>query len=69
MPEKKIHTDSGIEIKTLYTTLQAPGSKLQAEPELPGQFPYTRGIQPDMYRGKLWTMRPVCRFFYSRRKQ
>src|SRR5438309_759913 len=28
-----------------------------SEPGLPGEFPYTRGIQPTMYRGRLWTMR------------
>src|ERR1051325_10875142 len=30
--------------------------------ELPGQFPYTRGIQPTMYRGRLWTMRQYAGF-------
>src|SRR5581483_5942865 len=30
--------------------------------ELPGQFPYTRGIHPDMYRGRLWTMRQYAGF-------
>jgi methylmalonyl-CoA mutase N-terminal domain/subunit len=61
MSEKKIYTDSGIEIKRLYTavsSLQTPDSG----PELPAQFPYTRGIQPDMYRGKLWTMRQYAGF-------
>jgi methylmalonyl-CoA mutase N-terminal domain/subunit len=57
--EKKIYTDSGIEIKDVYTTstgnTQAPG-------ELPGEFPFTRGIQPDMYRGRLWTMRQYAGF-------
>ncbi len=52
---KKIQTDSGIEIKQLYT-----------EPvnmtEKPGEFPFTRGVQPDMYRGKLWTMRQYAGF-------
>jgi methylmalonyl-CoA mutase, N-terminal domain len=33
-----------------------------AASELPGEFPYTRGIQPDMYRGKLWTMRQYAGF-------
>lgn len=53
--EKKIVTDSGIEVKPLYT---------DSEPmnELPGTFPFTRGIQPDMYRGKLWTMRQYAGF-------
>lgn len=58
MEEKKLHTDSGIEVKTLYTT--ADISSLQNE--LPGQFPFTRGVQPDMYRGKLWTMRQYAGF-------
>lgn len=58
MSDKKIYTDSGIEIKTLYTAQDKP----QTEEELPGQFPYTRGVQPDMYRGKLWTMRQYAGF-------
>src|SRR5262249_21181893 len=33
-----------------------------ASPELPGEFPYTRGIQPTMYRGRLWTMRQYAGF-------
>lgn len=53
--EKKIFTDSGIEIDALYTTAKALN-------ELPGEFPFTRGIQPDMYRGKLWTMRQYAGF-------
>jgi methylmalonyl-CoA mutase, N-terminal domain len=54
--DKKL-TDSGIEIKPVYTDAEAPEMK-----ELPGQFPYTRGVQPDMYRGKLWTMRQYAGF-------
>ncbi|MET4083523.1 methylmalonyl-CoA mutase N-terminal domain/subunit [Pedobacter sp. UYP30] len=48
-------TSSGIEIKTLYTS---------AKPmeELPGEFPFTRGVQKDMYRGRLWTMRQYAGF-------
>jgi methylmalonyl-CoA mutase N-terminal domain/subunit len=48
-------TTSGIEIKDIYTT---------AKPltEAPGQFPFTRGIQKDMYRGRLWTMRQYAGF-------
>lgn len=51
-------TDSGIEVKPLYTQADLPGG---AE-EMPGQFPFTRGVQPDMYRGKLWTMRQYAGF-------
>ena len=47
-------TDSGIEIKELYTEADLP-----AEPRLgePGDFPYTRGVHREMYRKQLWTMR------------
>ncbi len=58
MPEKKIITDSGIEIQKVYYPLPDCGEKK----EEPGQFPYTRGVQPDMYRGKLWTMRQYAGF-------
>ena len=56
-PSQKF-TDSGIEIKPVYQASDRPNT----EPELPGQFPYTRGIQPDMYRGKRWTMRQYAGF-------
>lgn len=52
---KKIITDSGIEIRQLY-------SKAREISENPGEYPFTRGIQPDMYRGKLWTMRQYAGF-------
>lgn len=51
-------TDSGIEIKELYTK----DNSVPADESLPGQFPFTRGVQPDMYRGKLWTMRQYAGF-------
>ena len=58
MPKTKttvIHTDSGIEIKNIY-------NKALPVPEDAALFPFTRGIQPDMYRGKLWTMRQYAGF-------
>jgi methylmalonyl-CoA mutase N-terminal domain/subunit len=55
MADKKIKTISGIELKEVYT--EPSGMN-----ELPGQFPYTRGIQKDMYRGKPWTMRQYAGF-------
>ncbi len=56
--EKKIFTDSGIEIKKVYRgeDISTTGD------QKPGTFPFTRGIQPDMYRGKLWTMRQYAGF-------
>ncbi len=59
MPDKKIYTDSGIEIEGLYSGNQRPET---GDLEKPGEFPYTRGIQADMYRGKLWTMRQYAGF-------
>jgi methylmalonyl-CoA mutase N-terminal domain/subunit len=56
---KKIITDSGIEIREVYTPADLPEN---TGVELPGTFPYTRGIRPDMYRGKLWTMRQYAGF-------
>jgi methylmalonyl-CoA mutase N-terminal domain/subunit len=55
MRELKPHfkTDSGIELERFYR----PGSMPADQIGLPGEFPYTRGIQPTMYRGRLWTMR------------
>lgn len=55
MEDKKIVTSSGIEIKEIYSS---------AKPltEAPGEFPFTRGIQKDMYRGRLWTMRQYAGF-------
>jgi methylmalonyl-CoA mutase N-terminal domain/subunit len=58
MEEKKIETDSGIPINKLYTTADAA----HLTNELPGSFPFTRGVQADMYRGKLWTMRQYAGF-------
>ena len=52
-------TDSGIEIKPLYTAADAAAF---APTDNPGEMPFTRGVQPDMYRGKLWTMRQYAGF-------
>ncbi|TMI84024.1 MAG: methylmalonyl-CoA mutase [Bacteroidetes bacterium] len=55
---KKIFTDSGIEIRTVYSERDLEATNNQQ----PGTFPFTRGIQADMYRGKLWTMRQYAGF-------
>lgn len=58
MTHNKRFTDSGIEVKQVYTANDIQ----QVNNEAPGQFPFTRGVQPDMYRGKLWTMRQYAGF-------
>ncbi|MFN8243393.1 MAG: methylmalonyl-CoA mutase family protein [Ferruginibacter sp.] len=52
---REVLTDSGILIKEVYTE---PVNRN----EMPGEYPFTRGVQPDMYRGKLWTMRQYAGF-------
>lgn len=62
-PERKeeFKFDTGEVVQRLYTPLDA---EVDYEKNLgyPGQFPYTRGVQPTMYRGKLWTMRMYAGF-------
>src|ERR1043165_6977653 len=55
MSDKKIITDSGIEIKQVYDT-PVPMD------EQPGEFPFTRGVHAAMYRDRLWTMRQYAGF-------
>ena len=55
--EDRRETDSGIEIKPVYTEADA-----ERELELPGEFPFTRGPYPDMYRGRPWTIRQYAGF-------
>src|SRR5439155_6796427 len=56
--EDRRETDSGIEIKPVYTTDDVDG--LELEP--PGEFPFTRGPYRDMYRGRPWTIRQYAGF-------
>ena len=49
-------TDSGIEVKHVYTDEDVP-PELEQRLGRPGEYPFTRGIHPDMYRGRKWTMR------------
>lgn len=62
-PERKdqFKFDTGEEIKRLYTPLDVE-TDYEKDLGYPGQFPYTRGVQPTMYRGKLWTMRMYAGF-------
>jgi methylmalonyl-CoA mutase N-terminal domain/subunit len=61
--EDKKYTDSGIEIKKVYNyTDLYKEFPTEGFGEFPGEFPFTRGVQPDMYRGRLWTMRQYAGF-------
>jgi methylmalonyl-CoA mutase, N-terminal domain len=56
-PEKMIETSSGIPIDLVYEPERLDGFDTRSRLGKPGEFPFTRGIQPTMYRGRLWTMR------------
>jgi methylmalonyl-CoA mutase N-terminal domain/subunit len=55
-------TDSGIEIRPVYGPADLDGWDPTQQLGEPGSYPYTRGIRPDMYRGRLWTMRQYAGF-------
>jgi methylmalonyl-CoA mutase N-terminal domain/subunit len=57
------YTNSAAEVAPLYTALDT-GARVDAE--VPGEFPFTRGIHPTAYRGKLWTMRQFAGFSTAR---
>ena len=59
---KEFTTGSGKKIKELYTPLDLPHFDYLKELGFPGEFPFTRGIHPTMYRGRLWTMRQFSGF-------
>jgi methylmalonyl-CoA mutase N-terminal domain/subunit len=59
--EAPFSTMSGVSIKPLYTECDLP-AELDGSVGLPGQFPFTRGVYPSMYRGRLWTMRQFAGF-------
>ncbi len=50
-------TESGIPVKVLYTPQDLEGTDYLADVGFPGQYPFTRGVYPTMYRKQLWTMR------------
>lgn len=52
----------GLKHKNLYTPLDLEGFDYERDLGFPGEYPYTRGVQPTMYRGRLWTMRMYAGF-------
>ena len=59
---KKFMTVSSVPIKPLYTPEDIKDSSFMGDLNYPGSYPYTRGVQPNMYRGRLWTMRQFAGF-------
>src|SRR3954468_5282062 len=60
--EALFETISGQEVKPLYTEEDREGADPERARAPPGEFPYTRGVCPSMYRGRLWTMRQFAGF-------
>ncbi|GGF08542.1 methylmalonyl-CoA mutase [Halobacillus andaensis] len=60
--KKQFVTSSDIEIDALYTPSQEETHSYEKDLGFPGQYPYTRGIQPTMYRSRYWTMRQYAGF-------
>src|SRR5690242_21327237 len=56
-PAQTQETSSHITVNPLYTPVDLEGWDYDRDVGYPGQFPYTRGVQPTMYRARLWTMR------------
>ena len=56
-PDPEIETSSHIPVNPLYTPADLKGSDYESEVGYPGEYPFTRGVQATMYRGRLWTMR------------
>ena len=67
-PERKerFETISEAEVKRLYTPEDVAGLDHGRDLGLPGEYPYTRGVQPTMYRGRFWTMRQYAGFASAR---
>jgi len=64
--EKKHTTSSSLELKRIYTKKDIDSPDFQKNLGNSGEYPFTRGVYPDMYRGKLWTMRQYAGFGTAR---
>jgi methylmalonyl-CoA mutase N-terminal domain/subunit len=63
-PERRerFETSSGVEVRDLYTPADSAGLDEARDLGRPGEFPFTRGVQPTMYRSRFWTMRQYAGF-------
>ncbi len=65
-PKKEMREEfvtlSGLPVKRLYTPVDTEDLDYESELGFPGRYPYTRGVQPTMYRGRFWTMRQYAGF-------
>jgi methylmalonyl-CoA mutase N-terminal domain/subunit len=59
---EKFQTSSNVDIDTVYTPEDLPDSDYLRDLGFPGEYPFTRGVQPNMYRGRIWTIRQYSGF-------
>jgi methylmalonyl-CoA mutase N-terminal domain/subunit len=62
----RFQTLSGVPLDILYTPADLPGFEYSKDLGFPGEFPFTRGVRPNMYRGRHWTMREFSGFGTAR---
>ena len=60
--KEKFTTGSNLKVDRLYTPVDVENSNYNEKLGFPGEYPFTRGVQPTMYRGRLWTMRQYAGF-------
>ncbi|MCL0050234.1 methylmalonyl-CoA mutase family protein [Dehalococcoidia bacterium] len=60
--EEEFQTASGIALDVVYAPDDLSGFDYARDLSYPGEYPYTRGVQPTMYRGRVWTMRQYAGF-------
>ena len=69
-PERThVATTSDIPVERVYTEADREAADVARDLGAPGEFPFTRGVQPTMYRGRLWTMRQYAGFGTARRDE
>jgi methylmalonyl-CoA mutase N-terminal domain/subunit len=60
--QEKFETTSGVELDTVYCPEDVPNFDYATQLGYPGEYPFTRGVQPNMYRGRIWTIREYAGF-------
>src|SRR5262245_1560505 len=61
-PLPPVHTAWGMEVAPLYTPADLEHIEYERDLGYPGEFPFTRGVYPSMYRGRVWTFREYAGF-------
>ena len=60
--KKEFTTVSGVPLKRVYWPWDTDGFDMEKDLNFPGSYPFTRGVQPTLYRGRFWTMRQYAGF-------